>query len=93
MGYGGNGSGVNCGTAGTPTLQNIQSNLIDIGNTDIAGLATGATVGFYWSSTEYSGYPQGYAWAQVFESGGNSGTGPDERADQFGVRCSRALTQ
>ena len=61
MGYGGSA----CGTSGTPTLQNIQSSLIDS-----SGLSTPA--GFYWSSTELSSVPQINAWYQFFASGGGS---------------------
>ena len=61
MGYGGSA----CGTSGTPTLQNIQSSLIDS-----SGLSTPA--GNYCSSTEVSSSPQGLAWYQFFASGGGS---------------------
>ncbi|RUR17223.1 DUF1566 domain-containing protein [Legionella sp. km535] len=81
MGYG---SSV-CGTSGTPTLQNIQSSLIDN-----SGLS--APRGIYWSSTEGSFNPQYGAWDQFFASGGGSVQGIGNKINQFGVRCSRALT-
>ncbi len=80
MGYGSSA----CGTSGTPTLQNIQSSLINS-----SGLS--APAGYYWSSTELSGGPQGNAWYQWFASGGGNNES-DRKVIQFGVRCSRALT-
>lgn len=78
-----------CGTSVAPTLQNIQSSLIDI-----SGLhAPSAPQGNYWSSTEYSVIPQSEVWYQFFNSGGGGG---DQhyaaKYYQIGVRCSRALT-
>jgi hypothetical protein len=81
MGYGSSA----CGTSGAPTLQNIQSSLIDI-----SGL--NAPAGNYWSSTESSYFPQNDAWIQFFASGGGSNQGTDGKNGQLGVRCSRALT-
>lgn len=81
MGYGSSA----CGTSGTPTLQNIQKSLIDS-----SGLR--APAGNYWSSTEFSGNPQIFAWVQFFASGGGSGQGNGSKDGRLGVRCSRALT-
>ena len=81
MGYGSSA----CGTSGTPTLQNIQSSLIDS-----SGLS--APTGTYWSSTESSGVPQDVAWYETFASGGGSDQFVVNKKYQFGVRCSRALT-
>jgi hypothetical protein len=96
MGFYGSGSGINCGTPSAPTLQNIQSNLIDFGGTDIAGLTTGGTTtshGNYWSSTESSSSPNSYAWFQSFDFGASSSQNPTGKGiNPFGVRCSRALT-
>ena len=94
MGYGANSAGINCGLQLTPAEQNIQSNLIDINNTDIAGLTAGSTSGLYWSSTEYSPDPTAVAWFQVFVlNGGASFQGNDHKGNHtLGVRCSRALT-
>ena len=87
MGYynPGLGNDAGCGSSTIPTLQNIQTSLIDISNfTSLAG--------FYWSSTEYSGVPQLGAWYQYFASGGGSGQDDTVKSAQLGVRCSRALT-
>jgi len=73
-----------CGTSGAPTLQNIQSSLIDS-----SGLS--APAGYYWSSTERSNSPQFIAWIQLFASGGGSQFF-DYKSNQLGVWCSRALT-
>lgn len=80
MGYGSSA----CGTSDVPTLQNIQSSLIDS-----SGLS--APAGFYWSSTVGSSNPQGDAWYQFFASGGSL-QDYGLKAGQLGVRCSRALT-
>ena len=87
MGYDTLASSSGCGTSGTPTLQNIQSSLIDS-----SGLS--APAGAYWSSTETSASAQDSAWIQDFGGGGGSGSGQYtvDKGVQFGVRCSRALT-
>jgi hypothetical protein len=86
MGYTGSvGLNAGCGTSSIPTLQNIQSSLIDS-----SGLSTPA--GYYWSSTGYSGGPQSFAWSQFFASGGGSYQDVIDKDLQLGVRCSRALT-
>lgn len=79
--------GSGCGTSSTPTLQNMQSNLVDNGN-------IGALSGTYWSSTEYTkllGNPTDDAWVQTFGVSSNSQTGSDKSVN-FGIRCVRALT-
>lgn len=81
MGYGSSA----CGTLGAPTLQNIQSSLIDS-----SGLS--APAGYYWSSAEVSASPQTVAWGQLFASGGGSIQDVVTKSLQLGVRCSRALT-
>ena len=80
MGYG---SSAACGVSGTPTLQNMQSDLVDTLN---------LLSGFYWSSTEFSGFPTDGAWYQFFASGGSSTQDYDVKGFTLGVRCSRALT-
>jgi hypothetical protein len=82
-GYDSSNFGSGCGTSSIPTLQNMQSNLVDNGN-------VGSLSGLYWSSTENSGYPTGGAWFQNFAAGG--GQDFDVKDASFGVRCSRALT-
>jgi len=79
----GNSSG--CGTSVSPTLQNMQSNLVDNGN-------IGALSGFYWGSTELSGIPPVYARFQFFAPGGGSYQIFANKNNTLGVRCSRALT-
>lgn len=52
---------------------------------------TDCLAGSYWSSTQYSFNPQFVAWvASFFPSGGNESI--DDKKEQLGVRCSRALT-
>jgi hypothetical protein len=84
-GYDTFGAGSGCGSSISPTLQNMQSNLVDNGN--VGGLS-----GFYWSSTEFSGNPTDGAWFQNFASGGGSAQGDGGKYVTLGVRCSRALT-
>lgn len=74
-----------CGNVTTPTLQNMQSNLVDNGN-------VGSLSGGYWSSSEFSVSPTFDAWVQVFASGGGSNQYNDYKGVSLGVRCSRALT-
>jgi hypothetical protein len=76
---GGSGGNANCSSG----LANIDTNLVQLG---FGGLA-----GFYWSSTEYSLNPQLTAWHESFASGGSV---QDDvgKGNQFGVRCSRALS-
>lgn len=89
MGYFNSSFGINpnsgCGTQASPTLQNIQANLVDNGN-------VGSIAGGYWSSTEGSAFPQDTAWGQSFSTSGGSFQGLDAKGTQVGVRCSRALT-
>jgi len=79
VGYGANAS---CGVSGTPTLQNMQSDLVDTLN---------LLSGFYWSSTEFAVNPTSRAWFQNFASGGSSQSF-NFKNGIFAVRCSRALT-
>jgi hypothetical protein len=80
MGYGSNA----CGTSAAPTLQNIQTSLIDT-----SGLST--PTGIYWSSTQSSSDPQ-FVWNQTFSPSDESVQFAYGKYYQFGVRCSRALT-
>ncbi|HHF0578356.1 TPA: hypothetical protein ACPHXX_000565 [Legionella anisa] len=79
MGY-----GVACGTSGAPTLQNMQSSLVDFNSLNLLG-------GLYWSSTEKSANPQFDIWEQFF-SPTSSDQSDVPKLFQLGVRCSRALT-
>ena len=86
QGYDGIGAGSGCGTASSPTLQNMQSNLVD--NGDVAGLDGG----LYWSSTEYSADPQAMAWLHIFVSGGGGVQTGLSKASAVHARCARTLT-
>lgn len=88
MGYdGGSGSGA---PPSSPTLQNMQSNLIDVNSASsvASGLFGGGYFGYYWSSTEISAR----VWNQYFaSSGGNSLQEDDRKNDLLGVRCVRSF--
>lgn len=75
----------NCGTALAPTIQNMQSNLVD--NGDIGSLSGK----FYWSSTENSNFALVQSWYQDFETNGGSSQFVDDKGRPFAVRCVRAL--
>lgn len=79
MGYG---SGAACGVSGTPTLQNVQSDLVD---------TLSLLSGNYCSSTEAAGNPVSGARYQIF-SATTSNQIPYFKLFSYGVRCSRALT-
>ena len=81
MGYGAGG----CGSAASPTEQNVQSDLADSGgpvplNAD------------YWSSTEDSFSPTNAAWVQVFSTAGGSTQVVASKGLALTVRCTRAMT-
>jgi hypothetical protein len=85
MGYDANALGSGCGSSPAPTLQNMQSNLVD----------TGAVVnlqGAYWSSTEWGLNPHIAAWVQYFAAGGTSVQLGSTKSQLLSVRCSRALS-
>jgi Bacterial Ig-like domain (group 2) len=86
LGYDATNSGTGCGTSSSPTLQNIQSNLVDSAVTG-TGFAN-----YYYSSTEGSSAPQFYAWVQYTVVGGASQFLISKSA-ALQVRCVRALTQ
>ncbi len=73
-----------CGSVGAPTIQNMQSNLVDNGNVGSLSL-------FYWSSTELSSSPDNFAWNQFFFSSGGSVNTSFDKTVESRVRCSRAL--
>lgn len=77
--------GTACGTSGTPTLQNMQSSLVEFNGLNLLG-------GWYWSSTEFSGSPSGIAWSQLFASSGGSAQSFNNKGSLLGVRCSRSLS-
>lgn len=80
MGYDTSTAGSGCGTANAPTLQNIQSNLIDYSGLGLSG--------YYWSSTQDSSHAQSNAWAQLFSSNANLQF-TNTKNNLMGVRCSR----
>ena len=100
MGPASNGSGCVAGT------QNMVTNLPSLlGSADSNGVlttpctwgnsglnSTNCLAGSYWSSTEGSNFPQGYAWVQYFASGGGSVQGGIGKGSGDGVRCVRVLT-
>lgn len=77
-------SGTGCGTQASPTIQNMLSNLFDVG--------VGGILGEYWSSTEWSGNAAQYAWSQTFDLGNIPQYTFDKSYNTIRVRCSRALT-
>ena len=80
-------TGTGCGSASSPTMQNVQSSLLD---NAVLGAPTSS---YYWASTEYSGFPQGNAFVQQLATGGGSGQfQASKQASVVGVRCVRALT-
>ena len=80
------GAGI-CPTA--PAEQNMGDNLDMLVNGCTGSMCL---AGFYWSSTEFSGFPAPYAWYQYLSSGGGNHQGGAAKSDLFGARCSRALT-
>ncbi len=77
---GGASQGAGCSSG----LANIDTNLVQLG---FSGLAGG-----YWSSTEYSGLPTSVAWYEDFASGSGSGQCFNPKSNPFSVRCARAFT-
>jgi hypothetical protein len=84
LGFDQGGIGSGCGSATAPTIQNMQSNLVDNGN-------VGSLFGIYWSSTEYLFLPDLLVFVQSFSTSVSSQAGEDKIFTE-GVRCSRALT-
>lgn len=78
MGYG----SPRCGSASSPTLQNMQSNLVDLNNLRLLA-------GFYWTSTQQAANPQTGAWYHYFDSDNNSLQDSTNKGNQMGVRCTR----
>ncbi len=79
MGYG---SSASCGSSSSPSLQNMQSNLVDFNSLGLLG-------GFYWSSTELSSNPIGGAWIQIFGGSGSSSQTSEIKIDRLAARCVR----
>ena len=85
LGYDGSGNDSGCGSAATPTLQNMQSNLVDNGS--VTNLST-----YYFSSTEFSANPAQAVFILANYSPGNSDQFPISKDYFLGVRCARAFT-
>jgi hypothetical protein len=84
MGYDSHNIGSGCGTLATPTLQNMQSSLVNFNNLHLLA-------GNYWSSTGSSNLPQANAWDQSFSSN-NSYQSSDDKFNRLAIRCVRTLT-
>ncbi|WP_028389203.1 hypothetical protein [Legionella fairfieldensis] len=77
--------GVICTSGST----NIQQQLFE--NTLIPSTTLGLVdAGYYWSSTELSGLPQGIAWYEYFSTSSSTRSGVSKNS-LLGVRCSRKL--
>ncbi|KTD19013.1 COG1470 family protein [Legionella jordanis] len=88
MGYDRTNQGTGCGTQASPTLQNMQSNLVENGN--VGGLFLA-----YWSSTESSIIIPTNAWNQFFSPGPPfplAFQDEDSKDELIAVRCVRAIT-
>lgn len=84
MGYDTSGAGSGCGSQVSPTMQNIQTNLLDGGIISING--------DYWSSTEFTVSPTALSWVQGF-SVGTGMQAPGAKSDNsVRARCVRVLT-
>lgn len=83
MGYGAVDLNINCGSQMSPSIQNIQSNLLD---DNIISL-----LGNYWSSTESTTLPQSSAWQQYFASSTTNYQSLSLKTTKLGVRCVRDL--
>jgi hypothetical protein len=84
LGYDTTLQGSGCGSSSTPTLQNMQSSLVDFNSLNLLA-------GNYWSSTESSIAPSLFGWNQFFSSGGGSNQRVNAKSSSFGVRCSRVF--
>lgn len=85
MGYDRTTVGTGCGSAGSPTLQNIQSNLVD--NGDIGSLS-----GVFWSSSQLSSLPGTTAWFSTFATAGGNTQSSGSKGNAAGVRCVRSIS-
>jgi hypothetical protein len=86
MGYdNGLSSGSGCGPALAPTLQNVQSSLVD--NGDIGSLSG---LGFWWTSTQSALGGGTTAWRQQFNPLGGDQS-PLNKASTIFVRCARSI--
>lgn len=78
------GNNAGCGSAGSPLIQNMNSNI---------GPATlGASGSFYWTATEFSANPTVGAWGQFLGSSFSEQVPLVKNGNPSSVRCARALT-
>lgn len=85
LGYDRTAAGTGCETSGIPTLQNMQSNLVDFNTLNLLS-------GTYWSSTERALTPSLSGWIQFFGGRGTGSQGANAKSFSNTVRCSRSLT-
>ncbi len=85
LGYDTSTNGTSCGTSVSPTLQNMQTSLVDNGSLNILS-------GFYWSSTQWSVSPTNQVWTQFFANAGGSAQTAASKGLLVGVRCIRSLS-
>lgn len=83
MGYDTIARGTGCGSGGAPTLQNIQSNLVDLNGISLSS--------FYWSSTEASLDNQDLAFIQFIDGSGGLQQSSTKSASNVPVRCTRSF--
>jgi hypothetical protein len=77
------GNNAGCGSAGSPLIQNMNSNI---------GPATlGASGSFYWTATEFSANPTVGAWGQFLGSSFSEQVPLVKNGNPSSVRCARAL--
>ncbi len=76
--------GSGCGSASSPLIQNIDSNLVQAGISNVPS-------GYYFSSTEWAAQPGPIAWLEQFSLGGSFQLAAG-KGNAAGVRCARSLT-
>jgi len=78
------GNNAGCGSAGSPLIQNMNSN--------IGPAALGASGAFYWTATEFSANPTLGAWGQFLGISFSEQVPLVKNGNPSSVRCARALT-
>jgi hypothetical protein len=84
MGYDAVGTGSGCGTSAGPSMQNVQSDLVD------NGISTGLS-GWYLTSTEGSAAPGNLAWGHYTFSAGTSAQAVLLKSVSLATRCVRHI--
>lgn len=86
FGYDTNNNGTGCGTQIAPTIDNVQSNLVENGNIgSLSGL-------IFWSSNEFFAGAGSLSWVQVLDTGVTNRQVIETKNILLGVRCARAFT-